>query len=145
MYQTIPSAFVCDQLHVLRHQEKKIIGPRPLGGGTHRVRRPPPPPPGSASDKGTQQRSGPVTHLKRKLSKTGFFLLSMCVGHNSLSCGTIIYVFLSIGNSFKTCIITVDLGKAFLNRVAKSIGDIFRYHKIIFDTISMLVTRKYWF
>jgi len=35
----------------------------------------------------------------------------MCVGHSSLSCGTLICL-LSLGNSFKTCTISVDLGKA---------------------------------
>jgi len=32
-----------------------------------------------------------------------------------------------------------------LNRVAKSIEDILRYHKLIFDTLNTLVTRKYRF
>ena len=48
--------------------------------------------------------------LKNNFSKTCTFLLSTCVGHSSLSCGTLICI-LSVGNSFKTCIISVDLGK----------------------------------
>jgi len=62
--------------------------------------------------KGTPLRSGRVTHLKRNFLKTCFFLLSTCVGHSSLPCGTLIDL-LSVVNSFKTCIISVDLGKAF--------------------------------
>jgi len=60
--------------------------------------------------KGTPLRSGCVTHLKRIFWKTCFLMLLTCVGHSSLSCGTLIYL-LSVGNSFKTCIIYVDLGK----------------------------------
>jgi len=61
---------------------------------------------------GTQLRSGRVTHLKRNFSKTCFFLLLMCVGHIcGVSCGTLICL-LSVGNSFKTCIISVDFEKA---------------------------------
>jgi len=71
-------------------------------------------------------------------------LLSACEGHKCL---------LSVSNSFKTCIISVDLGKAFkcffhfnryipiLNRVAKSIENILRYHKVSFDTQDTLVTK----
>jgi len=97
--------------------------------------------------KETPLRSGRVTRLKRKFSKTCFFLLLTCEGHGSLSCGTLICL-LSIGNLFKTCIISVDLGKTLVtffpvqqihsnfNRVAKSIEDILRYHKISFDTLN---------
>jgi len=86
--------------------------------------------------------------------KTCFFLLSTCIGHNSLSCGMLIKLcLLSVGNSFKTGIISVDLRRfslfniyiSILNRVAKSIEDILRYHKISFDILNMLVTRKYRF
>jgi len=49
--------------------------------------------------------------LKNKFSKTCFFLLSTCVGRNNLFCGTFTCL-LSVGNSFKTCIISVYLGKA---------------------------------
>jgi len=53
-------------------------------------------------------------------------------------------MFLSVGNLFKTCIKYVDLGKAFpvLNRVAISIEDILKYHKMSFDTPNTLVIRK---
>jgi len=69
------------------------------------------------------------------------------------SCGTLICL-LSAGNSFKTCIISVDLGKALqgfdpsnryipiLNQVAKSIEVILRYHILSFDTVNTLVTRN---
>ena len=43
-------------------------------------------------------------------SKTFFFFLSTCVWHNRLSCGTLICL-LSVGNSFKTSVISVELGK----------------------------------
>jgi len=58
-----------------------------------------------------------------------------------------------ISNSLYTCIIFVDLGKAFkrfsmfnryipiVTRVAKPIEDILRYHKTSFDTLNTLVTR----
>jgi len=55
--------------------------------------------------------AGRLAHIKRKFSKTCFFLLSTCVGDNSISCDTFL---LSVGNSLKTCIISVDLGKALL-------------------------------
>jgi len=65
----------------------------------------------SKSVKGTPLRSGRVTHLKRNFSKTCFYLLSTCVGHNRLSCGTLIDLcLLSVINSFKTGIIYVDFG-----------------------------------
>ena len=95
--------------------------------------------------KGTPLRSACDTP-KKYFFENLFFLLSTCVGHNSLSCGTLICL-LSVGNSFKTCIITVDLYKALqcfslfnryipiLNRFAKSIEEILRYHKISFDRI----------
>jgi len=38
--------------------------------------------------------------------------IMVCVGHSSLACGTLICLF-AVGNSFKTCVISVDLGKAF--------------------------------
>jgi len=71
------------------------------------------------------------------------------------SCGTL-KCLLSVGNSFKTWMISVDLRKALrfslfnrcipiLNRVAKSMEDILRYHKIPFNTLNTLVTRKYRF
>jgi len=59
----------------------------------------------------TQVWSGRVTHLKRNVLKTCFFLLSTCEGHISPSCGTLICL-LSVVNAFKTCIIYVDLEKA---------------------------------
>ena len=92
-------------------------------------------------------RSGRVTH---------FFLLSTSKGIAVLSCFTLIWL-LSVGNSCKTCIISVDLGEALVtllpvqqmhyifNRVAESIEDIERYHKISFATPSMSVTIKYMF
>jgi len=82
-----------------------------------------------------------------------FFLVD-AIWHSSLSCGTLICL-LSVGNSFKTCIISVDLGKALqhfslfnrynpiLNPVAKSIEDILRYHQIRLDTLNTMVKRKY--
>jgi len=94
--------------------------------------------------------------LRKKNCDTYFFLLSTCVGYNSVSCGILVCL-LSVGNSFKTCIITVDLRKGWqrfslfnryipiFNRVAKSIEDILRYQKISFDTLNKLVTRKYRF
>jgi len=51
--------------------------------------------------KGTQPRSMRIKHFNRTFSKTRFFLLSTCVGHNTLSCGTLICI-LSVGNKFKT-------------------------------------------
>jgi len=105
--------------------------------------------------KGTLLRSGRVTHFKRNFSKTCcFFLLLTCVWQRSLFCGTLIYL-LSIGNSFKTCYTSVDLGKALValfhaeqihsifKPIAKSIEDILRYHKICFYTLITSVTRKY--
>ena len=91
--------------------------------------------------KGTPLRSGRVKNLQ----KPCFVLLSTCVRHSSLSCGTLICI-LSVGNVFITGItcIPVDLGNAqvmiflsnrnipILNRVAKSIEDILGYHKICF-------------
>ena len=59
--------------------------------------------------KGTPLRSDRVTHQKKIIRNP--FLLLTCVGHSSQSCGTLI-CFLSVGNSLKTCIISVDLGKA---------------------------------
>jgi len=61
--------------------------------------------------KGTPLRSGRVRHLKRFVSKTCFFLLPTCVGHNSLCLWHPICL-LSVGNSFKTCITSVGHGKA---------------------------------
>jgi len=99
------------------------------------------------SVKGTPLRSALVTHLKRRSSKTYIVLLSTHVRHSNLSCGTLICL-LSDGNSFKTCIISVDLGNAsvilfsfnryilFLNGVAKSIEDILWNHTISFDTLN---------
>jgi len=78
--------------------------------------------------KGTPLRYRRENHLKRKYLKTLVVLLSACVWH----CGPLICI-LSVGNSFKICIISVDLGKTLvtlflfnryipiLNRVAKSI------------------------
>ena len=56
-----------------------------------------------------------------------------------MSCGTLLCM-LSVGNSFKTSIISVDLGRRYkivpvqgihsnFKRVAKPIDDILRYHK----------------
>jgi len=104
--------------------------------------------------KGALISSGRVTHLKRMFTKTCcFFLFSTYVGHGSLSCGTLICLLLSVGNSFKTYIIYVDLrklGNAFsfstdtfqLNRVAKLKEDKIRYHKISFNTLNTLGTRR---
>ena len=58
--------------------------------------------------KGSLLRSGRVTHFKRTFSKT-YLSCFRDEGHSSLSCGTLI-CFLSVGNSFKTGIISVDLG-----------------------------------
>ena len=62
---------------------------------------------------------------------------------------------LLVGNSLKTYICSsresdsnaspVQIHIPILNRVAKSIEDILRYHKISFDTLNTLVTRKYRF
>jgi len=60
--------------------------------------------------KATPLRSGRVTHLKRNFLKTCFFLLT-CVGHSSLSCGTLKGLLL-VGSLLKTCIISVDFRKA---------------------------------
>ena len=85
--------------------------------------------------------------LKKKFFKNlvFFIFVDVCI---SLFCGTLICL-LPFGNSFKTCIISVDLGKAFpiLNRVAIHVSaeDILRYHTISFNTLNMLVTRKYRF
>jgi len=79
---------------------------------------------------------------KSNFLKTYFFLLLKCVGQNSLSCGTLICL-LSVGNSFKSCIIYVDFFSMFnrnipiLNRVARSIDDILRYEKVSFDTSTL--------
>jgi len=106
--------------------------------------------------KETPLRSGSGYILTKTILENLFFLLSTCVGHSSLSCGTFICI-LSVGKSFKTCTISVDIGKAFerislcnryilnLNRVAKSIEDILRYNKISFMKLNTLVTRKYRF
>jgi len=98
--------------------------------------------------KGTPLWSGCVTHLKRIFSKTCFFLLSTCVGHNSVSYGTLICPS-SVGNSFKTCIKSVDLGKtlphfSLFNRsiIILKLPHWLRYHKISIDTLNMLVSRK---
>jgi len=65
------------------------------------------------SVKGTPLRSDRVINtLKKNIFKNLVFLFSTCVWHRSISCGTLI-CFVSVGNSFKTCIISVDLGKAF--------------------------------
>jgi len=102
----------------------------------------------------TTLRSGRVTHLKRKFSKTRIFLLPTCVGHSSLSCETLICL-LSVGNSLKTCVISVDIEKTlvtlfpvqqihshFKPSCNLDRGHIKVYHKISFDTINTLVTRK---
>jgi len=96
--------------------------------------------------KGTPLWSGRVTHLKGKNQKPVFFLLLTCVVIAVLPCCTLICL-LSVGNLFKTCIISVEQGKTFkrfslfnryisiLNRVAKSIEKILlRNHKISSDT-----------
>ena len=56
--------------------------------------------------KGTSLRSGRVTHFERKCSKPCFFLLSIL---------WYLKMTLSVCNSFKTCIISVDLGKSVSN------------------------------
>jgi len=60
---------------------------------------------------------GSVTYLKRQFSKISFFLLLTCIGHNSLLCVTLLCL-LSVCNSFKTCIISVDLRKVLLTLYA---------------------------
>jgi len=58
----------------------------------------------------------------------------------------ILIIFVDLEKAFKTCILSVDLEKAFFlfkRYIAKSIEDIFRFHKISFDTLNTLVTRKY--
>ena len=88
--------------------------------------------------------------LKRKFSKTRIFLLSTCVGHSSLSCETLICL-LSVGNSLKTCVLSVDIEKTLVTLFpVQQIHSHFKpsckldrgYHKISFDTINTLVTRK---
>ena len=81
---------------------------------------------------GTPLKSGRVTHFKIFFLKTCFFLLLTCIGHNRLSCGTFTCLLL-VGDSFKTCIISVIFRKALqrfsmfnryfpiLKQVAKSI------------------------
>jgi len=50
--------------------------------------------------------------LKKKFFENLFFSCCLhCIGHSSLSCGTLVCLLL-VGNLFKTCIISVDLGKA---------------------------------
>jgi len=102
---------------------------------------------------GTALRSGRVTHLKLNISKTSFFLSSTCVEHISLSSG-ILKCLLKVGNSIKTCIINVDLGKAFITLQQmhsnfKPSCEIDRGHVLVpqksFDTLNTLVTRKYRF
>ena len=78
----------------------------------------------------------------------------MCVGHSSLSCGTLICLSL-VGNSFKTCIISIDLGKALVMLFpVQQIHSNFKPScqidrdiiiKVCFDALNMLVTRKYRF
>jgi len=102
--------------------------------------------------KGTPPRSGRVTHFKRFFSKTCFFLLLTFVGHSSLSCGTLKCLLL-VGTSYKTCIIPVDLRKVLvllfpvqqIHSNFKTSCQTVRYHKISFDKLNTLVTRKYRF
>jgi len=87
-----------------------------------------------------------VKHTYKENLRKPVVFLSACVGHSSPS-----ICILTVGNSFKTCIISVNLGKALqpvfllnryipiLNRVAKSTEDILRYHQIRFDTLNTLV------
>ena len=101
--------------------------------------------------KGTPLMYCCVTQLKRFFLRTGFFLLTTCLGHSSLYWGTSICI-LYDGKSFKTGIIPVDLIKSLvtlflfnryisiLNRVTKSIEDILKYHT---NSFNVLVTRKY--
>jgi len=104
--------------------------------------------------KGTPMRSGRVTHFKIKFLKICCFLL-MCVEHSNLStwareCRKPTLLCLLLAMNLK--LISIDLGKVLvmvfpvqqiipiLNRVARSIEDILRYHKISSDTLHMLVT-----
>ena len=57
----------------------------------------------------TLLRLGRVTHYKGKFRKPVLFLLSTCVWHSNISCGTLIFL-LSVEHSFKTYI-SVDYGK----------------------------------
>ena len=85
-----------------------------------------------------------VGTLKQKIFEKIIFLLSTCVGHSSLFCGTLICL-LMVGNLIKTCNVYVDLVKALkrfplfnrcipiLNRNCKAMEDILRYLKICFQ------------
>jgi len=69
------------------------------------------------SVKGTSLRSGRVTHLKYTLFEKLFILLSTCIGHSILFCGTSLCL-LSVGSSFKTYIISDDTGKTLVTLFA---------------------------
>jgi len=96
-----------------------------------------------AEFKGTPLKSTGVTHSERNFSKTCFFLLSMCVVHCSLSCGALHCLLWAI---HLKCVLYMLISEmryiSILNRVAKLIEDISRYHKVSFDTLNTLVTRK---
>jgi len=62
--------------------------------------------------KGTPMRSGGVTHLKRKYSKTYMFLLPMYLVYQNLFCGTLICP-VSIWLGLKGNV-SVEQGKALL-------------------------------
>jgi len=84
-----------------------------------------------------------------------FLLIDVWRAYHSISWYLNTCIILSIGNSFKTCIISVDLGKAFkrfslfnryipiLNPIARHIEDILGYHKLSVDTLNALVIRTY--
>jgi len=107
-------------------------------------------------DKGTSLRSGRVTHWKRIFAKICLFLLSTCVGHSSLSCGTLMS-FISWQLISKLCFIgwsRKSISNTFYCSTVQQIHSNFkqsyqidrdnwlRYYKIRFDTLNMLVTRK---
>jgi len=102
--------------------------------------------------KGTPLRSGCLTYLNLSVYFLSKIWFSGCRRVNGITVYLVICI-LSVGNLFKTCNISVDLGKMLprfslfnryiliLNRVAKSIVDILRYHKIMFYTLNTLVTK----
>ena len=106
--------------------------------------------------KGLQLMSGRVTHLKRKCLKKCFLVVNVWTAWQSILWyrNKIMSV---ISWQFWTCIcwfwksvaslLPVQQIHSVFNLVAKSIEDIIllRYHKTNFDTLNLLVTRKYRF
>jgi len=93
--------------------------------------------------KGIPLRSSCKTHFIENLY---FLVVYVCTALDHYSGDTLICR-LSVGNSFKTCIISVEQGKALqqtiyipcLNRIAKLKKHILRYHNISFDILNTLV------